>query len=168
MAAEAKTPFIAGMGPVPGGLEGKYLTFALGDEEYGFGILQVREIIGLMDITFVPQAPCEVRGVINLRGKVIPVVDLRVKFGMPQAEPTDETCIIVVDVRGILVGALVDSVAEVLAIGPGDIEPAPAVGAEEDEIVTGMGKVKGKVKILLDVEKALASSGVISGGIEDK
>lgn len=137
--------------------EGKYLTFVLGDEEYGLEILKVREIIGLMDITTVPQTPEFIKGVINLRGKVIPVIDLRLKFGMPEAEPTEETCIIVVDINTTLMGILVDTVSEVLDIAQGEIEPAPAFSDDiQTEFILGMGKIKGKVKILLDISRVLS------------
>ncbi len=137
-------------------IAGKYLTFALGDEEYGLEILRVREIMGLMDITAVPRTPPHVKGVINLRGKVIPVIDLRLKFGMPPVEYTQETCIIVVDVNGQQTGIIVDKVSEVLDIAAEDIEPAPEFGdTVETSFILGMGKVKGKVKTLLDIAKVL-------------
>lgn len=142
---------------------GKYLTFKLQGEEYGLEILKVREIIGLMDITSVPQVPGYVAGVINLRGKVIPVVDLRLKFGMPHEEFTEETCIIVVEVASAaaadtLVGIIVDTVSEVLDIPGEEIEPAPEFGSSvENDFILGMGKVQEQVKILLDIDKVLAS-----------
>lgn len=137
-------------------LEGKYLTFILNDEEYGLEILKVREIIGLMDITPVPQIPSFIKGIINLRGKVIPVVDLRLKFGMQEAEYTKETCIIVVDIENRLMGIIVDTVSEVLDINAKDIEPTPSLGSTiKTDFILGMGKVKGKVKILLDIDKVL-------------
>jgi purine-binding chemotaxis protein CheW len=136
--------------------EGKYLTFALGHEEYGLEILGVREIIGLMDITAVPQVPDYVKGVINLRGKVIPVVDLRLKFGMPRQEYTKETCIIVINVNNTLMGIVVDHVCEVLDISKDNIEPAPSFGSKlHTDFITGMGKIGDKVKILLAIEKVL-------------
>lgn len=138
-------------------LGGKYLTFCLAGEEYGLEILKVREIIGIMDITAMPQVPPEVKGVINLRGKVIPVIDLRLKFGMEPAEYTDQTCIVVVDV-GSLVGVIVDTVQEVLDITDGQIDPPPPLGAAVNtQFILGMGKVKDDVKILLDIDKALGS-----------
>ncbi|MGD8450375.1 MAG: chemotaxis protein CheW [Phycisphaerae bacterium] len=138
-------------------LGGKYLTFCLADEEYGVEILKVREIIGIMDITAVPQMPEHVKGVINLRGKVIPVIDLRLKFGMEQADYTDQTCIVVVDV-GTLVGVIVDTVQEVLDITDAQIDPPPPLGASVDtSFVLGMGKVKEDVKILLDIDRVLAA-----------
>ncbi len=134
---------------------GKYLTFSLAGEEYGLEILKVREIIGLMDITAVPQMPHYVKGVINLRGKVIPVVDLRAKFGMDAADYTEQTCVVVVDV-GQLTGVIVDTVQEVLDIDISQIDPAPPLGAGVDtSFVLGMGKVKDDVKILLDIDHVL-------------
>ena len=139
-------------------VEGKYLTFFLCDEEYGLEILKVREIICVMDITVVPQTPNFIKGVINLRGKVIPVVDLRLKFEMPEAEYTKETCIIVVDVNGLLMGIVVDTVSEVLDIAEADIEPSPAFGSTiKTDFILGMGKVKGNVKILLCIDKILSA-----------
>jgi purine-binding chemotaxis protein CheW len=141
--------------------QGKYLTFALGPEEYGLEILKVREIIGYMEITAVPQTPHEVRGVINLRGQVIPVVDLRAKFGMESAEVTDETCIIVVEIsqanRNFSTGIVVDHVQEVLDIASQDIEEAPQFGeAVDTNFILGMGKIGDSVKILLDIDQVLA------------
>ena len=141
--------------------EGKYLTFALANEEYGLEILKVREIIGYIDVTAVPQTPHHVKGVINLRGQVIPVVDLRAKFGMATTEVTDETCIIVVEIaqagRKFNTGIIVDRVQEVLDIAGKDIEEAPQFGASVDtNFILGMGKIGGKVKILLDIDRVLA------------
>jgi purine-binding chemotaxis protein CheW len=137
--------------------EGKYLTFALAEEEYGIGILKVKEIIGMMSVTHVPQTPDFVKGVINLRGKVIPVMDLRLKFGMSPLEYNRETCIIVINMSGVVIGIVVDTVAEVLDIHENDIDPAPSFGtAVRTNFILGMGKVKGKVKILLDIEKVLS------------
>jgi len=144
------------------GREGKYLTFVLGDEEYGLEILKVREIIGLMEITSVPQTPDFIKGVINLRGKVIPVIDLRLKFGMEPAEYTDETCIIVVDMGQTMIGILVDTVSEVLDISADQIEPPPSFGSRIDtEFILGMGKIKGKVKILLEIDKVLSTEELV-------
>jgi purine-binding chemotaxis protein CheW len=142
------------------GLTGKYLTFSLGDEEYGVGIMKVREIIGVMEITAVPHTPEYIKGVINLRGRVIPVIDLRLKFKMEEREYTDRTCVIVVEVQGhsssTQVGMLVDSVSEVMNIVSDDIEPPPDFGLSSEEgNILGMGKVKGHVKILLDVDKII-------------
>jgi len=135
---------------------GKYLTFVLADEEYGLEILKVREIIGMMDITAVPRTPEYVKGVINLRGKVIPVIDLRLKFNMPATEQTDETCIIVVDVGGMEIGILVDKVSEVLNIAPHEIEDAPSFGVNVNtDFILGMGKTDNRVTILLDISSVL-------------
>ena len=144
-------------------LAGKYLTFKLVNEEYGLEILKVREIIGMMSITKVPRTPAFVRGVINLRGKVIPVIDLRRKFGMENVADTEETCIIVVDVskagEKLQIGILVDSVSEVLDIKGDDIEDAPSFGTNLDtDFIMGMAKAKGTVKILLNIEKVLSST----------
>jgi len=141
-------------------LAGKYLTFKLAGEEYAIEILEVKEIIGLMPITDVPRMPGYVRGVINLRGKVIPVVDLRTKFGLMSTEDTDETCIIVVDVaqngKSTQTGILVDTVSEVLDIAADQIEEAPSFGtAVNTDFIMGMGKIGESVKILLDVVKVL-------------
>jgi len=141
--------------------EGKYLTFALAQEEYGLEILKVREIIGYMDITAVPQTPHHVKGVINLRGQVIPVVDLRAKFGMDTTDVTEETCIIVVEIiqgnRNFQTGIVVDHVQEVLDIAGADIEEAPQFGTSVDtDFILGMGKIGDSVKILLDIDKVLA------------
>ena len=137
---------------------GKYLTFVLASEEYGLEILKVREIIGVMDITAVPRTPDFVKGVINLRGKVIPVIDLRLKFGMTEAERTEQTCIIVVDIGGVEMGTIVDQVSEVLDISADDIEDAPSFGTDVDtDFIRGMGKTDQRVTILLDISKVLSS-----------
>jgi purine-binding chemotaxis protein CheW len=136
---------------------GKYLTFCLAEEAYGLEILKVREIIGLMNITAVPGTPAFVKGVINLRGKVIPVVDLRLKFGLPEKEKSDETCIIVVDAGEGEKGIIVDRVSEVMSIAGEDIEDTPSFGVNVDtDFILGMGKARGQVTILLDVGKVLA------------
>ncbi len=141
--------------------EGKYLTFSLAKEEYGIGILKIKEIIGMMPITAVPRTPEFVKGVINLRGKVIPVVDLRLRFGMEKTEYSDRTCIIVVEIKGksttLIIGIVVDSVSEVLNIKADDIEDTPTFGAEIDtEYIMGMAKMDSKVKILLDIDRVLS------------
>lgn len=134
---------------------GKYLTFKLGDEEYGVEILKVREINGLMKITAVPRMPEYMKGVINLRGQTVPTVDLRLKFNMPEAEYTEQTCIIVVDV-GRPIGILVDTVCEVLDIVGENIDPPPMTcSAVDTSFIQGMGKVGDAVKILLDIDKVL-------------
>lgn len=137
---------------------GKYLTFKLADEEYGVEILKVREINGLMDITALPQMPVHMKGVINLRGKVIPVIDLRLKFGLEEIEATEQTCIIVVNV-GQEIGIIVDTVCEVLDIAGDQIEPPPDLGTGVDtSFILGMGKVGEAVKILLDIENVLTAN----------
>lgn len=142
---------------------GKYLTFDLAEEEYGLEILRVREIIGMMDITPVPRTPDFVLGVINLRGKVIPVADLRLKFGLPYKEPDERTCVIVVEVQNqgatIQMGIVVDRVNEVVDVRADDIEPTPSFGVSLDtSFILGMAKVGDKVKILLDIDRVLTGS----------
>ena len=142
--------------------EGKYLTFTLAEEEYGIGILKIKEIIGMLPISSVPQTPEFVKGVINLRGKVIPVMDLRLRFGMPPIDYSDRTCIIVVEIGGqagtILVGIVVDAVSEVLNIKGDDIEKTPTFGTElNTDYILGMAMMAGGVKILLDIDQVLSS-----------
>lgn len=135
--------------------ESKFLTFKLGNEEFGVEILKIRELIGIMEITRVPQTADFVRGVINLRGKVIPVIDLRAKFGLERVDYTDQTCVIVVEV-GTLMGIIVDTVCEVHDIPAERIEPSPALGCGVDtSFILGMGKVDNEVKILLDIDSVL-------------
>ena len=143
-------------------LAGKYLTFKLAEEEYGLEIIKVQEIIGLMPITKVPRVPEYMRGVINLRGRIIPTIDLRSKFGLPTVEDTDKTCIIVVEVMStkgkVNVGIIVDQVAEVLDVAANEIDHAPEFGtALRTDFILGVGIVKGDVKILLDIDKVLTS-----------
>ncbi len=141
--------------------EGIYLSFVLGGEEYGLEILKVQEINGMMDITRVPRTPHYVRGVINLRGRVIPIISLRDKFKMAQVEDTEKTCIIVVQVQyqddTLTMGIIVDEVSEVLNIAENSIEPPPSFGGgmEETDFITGMGKMADKVVILLDIDMVL-------------
>lgn len=137
---------------------GKYLTFKLKNEDYGIGILKIREIIGMLPITPVPKAPEHVKGVVNLRGKVIPVVDLRLRFDMPAEAYTERTCIVVVDLAildgHIQMGIVVDGVSEVLNIAEGDIQAAPNFGTALDtRYIRGMAKMDGGVKILLDIDR---------------
>jgi purine-binding chemotaxis protein CheW len=144
-------------------LAGKYLTFKLGEEEYGLEILKVQEIIQMQKVTRVPKAPQYVRGVINLRGKVIPVIELRKKFAMEPREDTDRTCIIVVMIesqaQSITMGIIIDEVKEVLDIGAGNIEETPSFGASVDtEFIMGMGKIGENVKMLLDIDRVLSVS----------
>ena len=146
------------------GSGGKFLTFTLGNEEYGVPVLKVREIIKVMDITQVPQVPDYVLGVINLRGKVIPVIDLRRKFGFPATEHTERTCIIVVDVdlasMRVMMGVVVDTVSEVLNVTEAEIEETPEFGGRvTTAYLLGLAKVKDSVKILLDLDRVLGSDG---------
>lgn len=141
---------------------GKYLTFDLGAEEYGIPIIKVREINGMMAITKVPQTDEYVKGVINLRGKVIPVIDLRLKFGMEAADYTERTCIIVVEVQGekgtISIGLVVDAVSEVNNIKGEEIEDPPKFGTSlSTDYILGMAKKEDGVKILLDINRVLAT-----------
>ncbi len=138
---------------------GKFLTFFLDQEEYGIEILSVREIIGLLPVTPVPQTPYYVQGVVNLRGQVIPVVDLRLKFDMPSIESTEETCIIVVQTGGAQLGIIVDKVSEVLDIHGKDIVDAPSLGTEiNTDYIMGIGKSEGRVTLLLDIGRIFPSA----------
>ena len=144
------------------GKEEKYLTFNLSAEEYGINILKVKEIIGIMPCTALPQTPEFVRGVINLRGKVIPIIDLRLRFSMEEADYTEQTCIIVVEItkqeETVHVGIVVDSVSEVLNIKGNDVEETPQFGAAvSTDFILGMAKMEGSVKILLDIDRVLAA-----------
>jgi purine-binding chemotaxis protein CheW len=153
-----------GAAKVGAALAGKYMTFKLADEVYGLEILKVREIIGLMEITRVPRSAEFMRGVINLRGKVIPVVDLRLKFAMPRTEATDQTVIIVVQYgaaeRSLTMGVLVDEVLEVLSIDAGQIEPPPSFGAAalDTDFILGVGKSEERVIFLLDIGRVLSEA----------
>lgn len=146
------------------GIAGKYLTFALGNESYGISVLKVREIIKLAPITIVPQMPNHVKGVINLRGKIIPVVDLKSKFGLAMSELTERACIIVVQVNTtshtiIHIGLIVDSVEEVVNIAAADIEETPDFGTGLDtHYILGMAKIKGMVKTLLDIDRIVLAA----------
>jgi purine-binding chemotaxis protein CheW len=145
-------------------LAGKYMTFQLAGEDYGLQILKVREIIGLLEITRVPRAPAFIRGVINLRGRVIPVVDLRMKFGMAATEATEQTVVIVLQValgdRTLTMGVLVDRVLEVLNIEGTAIEPPPDLGGGTagDDFILGVGKTAHRVVFLLDIAKVLSTA----------
>ena len=148
---------------------GKYLTFLLDRQEYGIEIMKVREIIGLMEITAVPRTPAFVKGVINLRGNVIPVMDLRAKFALPAVAATLETCIVVVEVRiegeQANLGVIVDAVSEVLDIAAGEIEPPPAFGGGvHTDFLLGMAKVKDRVKLLLDIDRILQVDELVAIG----
>ena len=139
----------------------KYLTFVLADEEYGLEILKVREIIQMMKITAVPRTPDYVQGVINLRGKVIPVVDLRCKMGLPEGQRTEQTCIIVVDIGEIEMGTIVDRVSEVLDITAEEIDEAPSFGASVNtDFILGMGKAHDRVTTLLNIGRVLTGDDI--------
>lgn len=143
-------------------IQGKYLTFLLAGQEYGLEILRVREIIGIMDVTSVPRTPDYVKGVVNLRGRVIPVIDLRLKFSLPEKEYDERTCIIVVEITHedtpIQMGIIVDAVSEVLNVSAEDIEPTPRFGTTVDtDYILGMAKGKNTVRTLLDIGRVLTS-----------
>ena len=147
--------------------DGKYLTFSLAEEEYGIGILKIKEIIGMMPITTVPRTPEFVKGVINLRGKVIPVMDLRLRFGMKEIEYSERTCIVVVEIEGtsgtVMIGVVVDSVSEVLNIKGEDVEETPTFGAKMNtDYILGMAKMEGGVKILLDIDRVLGTQEIVA------
>jgi purine-binding chemotaxis protein CheW len=144
---------------------GKFLTFLMANEKYGLEILKVREIIGMMDVTSVPTTPAFIRGVINLRGKVIPVVDLRLKFGIEAREDTQRTCIIVVQIahpgQEMIMGIIVDEVSDVLDIDRNQIEPPPSFGANiRTDFILGMGKVDQKVLTMLDIDRVLSEQDI--------
>ena len=147
-------------------LAGKYLTFALYQESYGIDVLKVREIIRLTTITTVPQMPAHVRGVINLRGKIIPVMDLRLRFGFPEAPSTDQTCIIVVQVKlpegkAGQMGLVVDGVEEVVNLAASDIEETPDFGGQiSADFIVGIAKIKGVVKPLIDIDRVLGAEAI--------
>jgi purine-binding chemotaxis protein CheW len=153
-------------------LAGKYLTFRLGEEAYGIEILKAQEIIGMTKVTQVPRTPPFVRGVVNLRGKVVPVIDLPLKFGLESREDTDRTCIIVAQVGGqaqpVTLGVIVDEVSEVLDVSADQIEDAPSFGSDVDtDFILGMGKIGENVIMLIDVDKALSDSATaIAGSLE--
>ena len=142
---------------------GKYLTFFLASEEYGVEILKVQEIIGRMPITPVPLTSKYIRGVINLRGKIHPIMDLKVKFGMDQTQITDETGIIVIKTSSLMMGILVDKVSEVVTIASGDIEDTPSFGSDVNpEFLLGIGKTGGRIRLLLDIDKVITTKDVIN------
>lgn len=135
--------------------KGKYLSFHLADEDYGIEIRFVTEIIGIQSITDVPDMPSYIKGVINLRGNVIPVMDVRARFNLPTKEYEERTCIVVVNVDDKTVGLVVDKVNEVIDIPEGNIEPPPRTKCETGNYIQGMGKIENEVKILLDVNRLL-------------
>jgi len=159
MAQTSKTNQESGAGELTGG---KFLTFQLKNEEYGLEILKVREIIGVMNITTVPRTPDYVKGVINLRGKVVPVIDLRLKFDLQGADYGRRTCIIVVNVNRLDMGIVVDTVSEVINIDSEQIEETPSFGMNlNTDYILGMGKVGNEVKILLHIDKVLSAEEVL-------
>lgn len=137
--------------------DGQFLTYSIGNQEYGIDISNVTEIIGIQKITALPDLPPFIKGVINLRGKVIPVVDVRLRFGMDARAYDERTCIVVVDISGTSVGLVVDTVSEVMNIPESQIEEPPKVSkkANGNRFVQGLGKVNDEVKILLDIQKLL-------------
>lgn len=139
--------------------DGKYLTFSLGKEEYGIAIMKVREIIGMMEISEIPNSPDFIKGVINLRGKIIPLLDLRLKFSLAELKYTERTCIIVAEIEDSeisrQIAVAVDSVSEVLKIEEEDIEDPPEYNDDSKNFLTGIAKVQDKIIILLDTDKAL-------------
>jgi len=135
--------------------KGKYLTFVVGNEVYGIEIRYVTEIIGIQAITEVPELPVYIKGIINLRGKIIPVMDVRLRFNKEPKEYNDRTCVVVVDIGDISIGLIVDSVSEVLTIPDEDIVPPPQVNKVQNHYIKAIGKVDNKVSLLLDCEKLL-------------
>ncbi|XPV75754.1 MAG: chemotaxis protein CheW [Desulfovibrio sp.] len=133
----------------------KFLTFQLGKEDYGIEIKHVTEIVGIQKITDVPDMPDFIRGVINLRGQVIPVMDVRLRFRMDARDYDGRTCVVVVNIKGTAIGLVVDTVNEVADITPDQISPAPQVNTDRSRYILGMGKINGEVKILLDVDKLI-------------
>ena len=145
----------------------KFLTFHLGEEDYGIEICHVTEIIGIQKITSVPDMPESIRGVINLRGKVIPVMDVRSRFKLESREYDDRTCIVVVAIDETLVGLVVDQVKEVVEIAESQIEPPPCSNSKSSgSYINGMGKIEGEVKILLNVQSLLIDEELF--GIENQ
>ena len=135
--------------------KGRFLTFPLGHESYGIEIRYVTEIIGIQPITQVPELPEYIRGIINLRGKIIPVMDARIRFRKPFMEYNDRTCVIVIDVNDVSIGLIVDSVSEVISIPDEDIVPTPSLQQVNNRYIKGIGKIGNEVKLLLDCKKIL-------------
>ncbi len=147
--------------------EDKFLTFPLADEEYGIEIRHVTEIVGIQNITYLPDTPQYVRGVINLRGKVIPVIDVRLRFAMEEREYDDRTCVVVVNIEDSSVGLIVDSVSEVIDIPKSNIEPSPNIrNGKTSDFISGLGKVAEEVKILLNIQSLIYSSDLESAMAE--
>lgn len=137
---------------------GKYLTFVLDNESYGIGINNVTEIIGIQPITLVPELPDYIRGIINLRGKIIPVMDVRLRFRKIFREYNDRTCIIVIDINELAIGLIVDSVSEVLIIPDQDIIPPPNLNKVNNKYIKGIGKTGSEVKLILDCDKLISDN----------
>lgn len=135
--------------------KGKFLTFCLGNEFYGIEIKYVTEIIGLQPITEIPEMPEYIKGIINLRGKIIPVMDVRLRFRKPFREYNDRTCIVVIEIRDVSIGLIVDTVSEVISIPDGEIVDPPNMAKEGNKYIKGIGKVGSDVKLLLDSDKLL-------------
>ncbi len=136
-------------------LKGRYLTFALGSESYGIEIRFVTEIIGIQTITEVPELPDYVKGIINLRGKIIPVMDVRLRFKKQFREYNDRTCIIVIDIQTVSIGLIVDSVSEVITIPDEEIVAPPDISRDGNRFISGIGKVSNEVKLILDCDMLL-------------
>jgi len=136
--------------------KGKYLTFSLGNEFYGIEIKHVTEIIGIQPVTEIPELPDHIKGIINLRGKIIPVMDVRLRFKKPPREYNDRTCVIVIDIKDVSVGLIVDSVSEVLSINEGDIVSPPNVKKDGNKYIKAIGKVGDEIKLILDCDKLLS------------
>ena len=155
------------------GVPHKFLTFSLANEEYGINIMKIKEIIGMMPVTVLPQTPEYVRGVINLRGKVIPIIDLRCKFNLEQIEPTERTCIIVIETENdeqmqTLVGLIIDGVSEVVTLKEDEVEPAPNMhGNFQEQLILGLAKCENGVKILLDIDKVINHEELAGVGKEE-
>jgi purine-binding chemotaxis protein CheW len=135
--------------------KGKFLTFIVGNEQYGIEIKYVTEIIGIQEITQIPEVPEYIKGIINLRGKIIPVMDVRLRFKKPATEYNDRTCVIVIDIKGVSIGMIVDSVSEVLVIPEAEIVEPPTVGNGGNRYIKGIGKVGNEVRLILDCNKLL-------------
>lgn len=135
--------------------KGKYLTFTLGSESYGIEIKYVTEIIGIQPVTEVPELPEYIRGIVNLRGKIIPVMDIRLRFKKAFREYNDRTCIIVIDIKGVSIGLIVDSVSEVLSIPEGEIVDPPEIDRMGSKYIKGIGKAGSEVKLILDCDKLI-------------
>ena len=148
-------------------MDGKFLTFHLAEEDYGIAICYVTEIIGIQKITVVPDMPGYIRGVINLRGRVIPVMDVRMRFGLPTREYDDRTCIIVVNIEDKSIGLVVDKVNEVADIPDSQIEPPPKAGQRDGNYILGIGKIEDEVKILLDINRLVYEAEVVNKNDED-